>query len=81
MKEAIEKFIIENFMQGRKGLDDDESLFESGIIDSMGFIILLAFIERKFDISIDMKEITIDNFNTIEKIVKIIEEKINKKQF
>ena len=78
MKEEVKKFIICNFMFGEGVLKDNESLFESGIIDSLGFIKLLAFIERTFGVSINIKEITIDNFNTVEKIVKILEKKINK---
>lgn len=78
MEQIIKKFILENFLYGEGDLKNDESLFESGIIDSLGFIKLLAFIEKTFDVSIDMSEVTIENFNTINQIVETIRNKIDK---
>lgn len=65
-------------MDGKGILGDNEHLFDSGIIDSLGFIKLLAFIEDQFKVSIDMIEINIENFGTINDIMKILENKIRK---
>ena len=54
MKEKIKKFITENFLFGERELKDDEPLFESGIIDSLGLIKLIAFIEEKFNVSMNL---------------------------
>jgi acyl carrier protein len=78
MKEQIKKYIIENFMYGEGSLTDDQQLFESGIIDSLGFIKLLSFIDEEFKISIDMSEVTMENFQSVDEIVKTIEGKMNK---
>ena len=78
MKEQIKKFIINNFMFGEGILKDDDPLFESGIIDSLGFIKLLAFIEEKFKVCIDMGEVTIEKFNTINEMMKTLENKLPK---
>ncbi|NQT90741.1 MAG: acyl carrier protein [Candidatus Omnitrophica bacterium] len=75
MKEKIRKFIIDNFMYGKGKLKDDISLFDSGIMDSLGFIKLLAFIEKTFRVSIDMSEVAIDNFDTVDEIVKTVSKK------
>lgn len=77
MKEKIKKFIIENFLFGERGLKDDEPLFESGIIDSLGLIKLLAFIEENFNVSIDMGEIMIENFNTVNDILETLSSRVN----
>jgi acyl carrier protein len=78
MKDKLRKFIIDNFMFGEGSVEDDKSLFESGIIDSLGFIKLLAFIEEEMKVPIDMSEVTVDNFQTINNMVKTIESKMNK---
>lgn len=78
MKEQIKNFIEKNFIFGEKKLEDNELLFDSGIIDSIGFIELLAFIEKTFNISLDMSEITIEKFNTINNIVETIKDKIDR---
>lgn len=50
-------------------MKDDEQLFESGVIDSPGFIKLLEYIEGSFDITIDMPEVSIERFGTFNDIV------------
>jgi acyl carrier protein len=75
MKEKIRHFIVENFLFGERELKDDESLFESGIIDSLGLIKLIAFIDEKFKVSIDMSEIMIENFNTLNDIMETLKSK------
>lgn len=77
MKEKIRNFIVENFLFGERELKDDESLFESGIIDSLGLIKLIAFIDDKFKVSVDMSEIMIENFNTLNDIMETLKSKGN----
>ncbi len=77
MKEKIKNFIVENFLFGERGLEDDEPLFESGIIDSLGLIKLLAFIDETFNISMNMSEINIEDFNTLNDILKTIKNKMD----
>lgn len=76
MKEQIRSFIVENFLFGERGVEDDEPLFDSGIIDSLGLIKLIAFIEKKFNISIDMSEIMIENFNTLNGIMETLKSRL-----
>ena len=75
VKEEIKKFIVDQFLFGERGLKDDEPLFESGIIDSLGLIKLLAFIDETFHISLNMSEIDIEDFNTINDILETIQRK------
>lgn len=75
LKKQIKDFIIKTFMFGKGSLKDDQPLFASGIIDSLGFIKLLAFIEKKFHISIEMNEVAIEKFKTVNDIAKIIMDK------
>lgn len=75
MKAQIKKYIIDTFMYGEGALEDDEALFDSGIIDSLGFIKLLAFIEENFNVSMDMSEVSMENFNTVNDIQATIEGK------
>jgi acyl carrier protein len=76
VKEKIKNFIVENFLFGERTLKDDEPLFESGIIDSLGLIKLIAFIEENFNVSIDMSEIMIENFNTLNDVMETLKSRI-----
>ena len=77
MKDRIRDFSIEKLMFGEGQIENDEQLFESGKIDSLGFMKLLAFIDKELNIQIDMSDVTMDKFATVNDIVKTIEGKSN----
>ncbi|MBL8062689.1 MAG: acyl carrier protein [Anaerolineales bacterium] len=54
-------------------LGDDESLIESGIIDSLGIMTLLAFVEREFSVEIPGDDLLPENFASISAITALIE--------
>ena len=72
IREKIKNFIVEKFLDGKEDLDYDLSLFDNDIIDSMQFIILLSFLEKEFDVSIEMEDISLEKFDSINKIAKTI---------
>ena len=76
MKDQIKNYIITTYMSGNGSLEDDEQLFEKGIIDSTGFIKLLSFIEKEFNVKMDMIDITMDKFATVNQIENSIKEKM-----
>lgn len=75
IKEEIKKFILEEFLPKGHILRDDELLFDSGIIDSLGVIKLTVFLEKNFKISISPSEVAMDNFNSVNKIAEFINQK------
>ena len=75
VRQKIKDFIIDKFMNGEGNIEDEEQLFESGIIDSMGFMKLLAFIRKAFDIPLEISEFTVES-GTINGIMKVIAGKI-----
>ena len=62
-------------MNGEGSIEDDDQLFETGIIDSIGFIKLLSFIETTFNTPLDISEFTIES-GSINGIMALIENKI-----
>ena len=54
-------------------LSDDAQLVESGIIDSLGVMTLLSFLEEKFSIKIPDQELTPENFATLSTITALVE--------
>ncbi len=77
MKEKIKNFIVETFMFGEGNVEDDDQLFQSGKIDWLGFIKLLSFIENELNVRIDMSEVSMDKFATINDIVATVESKLS----
>ena len=75
VKDKIRDYIITTFMNGEGQLTDDEQLFERGIIDSIGFIKLLSYIESTFNTPMDISEFSIDS-GTINGITRMVNDKI-----
>jgi acyl carrier protein len=52
-----------------------DKLWESKILDSMSIVELVVEIENEFSIKVPFNEIVVENFETIELIMKYIESK------
>jgi len=77
VSQALERFIIQDIMVGGKdvSLSPDESLIESGIVDSLGILRLVAFIEENFSVVVDDTEVVPENFETINAMSSLVQRK------
>ena len=77
VSQALERFIIQDIMVGGKdvSLSPDESLIESGIVDSLGILRLVAFIEENFSVMVDDIEVVPENFETINAMSSLVQRK------
>jgi acyl carrier protein len=55
--------------------EDDTSLLEAGIIDSMGVLEVVMFVQSTFGISVGPLEVTRDNFDSVSKIARYVRKK------
>jgi acyl carrier protein len=53
-------------------LEDDTALFSDGLMDSLSVIELVSFIEKQIGCAIPPAEITLQNFDSINRIVRFI---------
>jgi acyl carrier protein len=56
-----------------KELDDDQPLIDAGIVDSLGVLKILAFMDESFGIDLSSEEIKLENFKTVRSICQLIE--------
>lgn len=78
MQDVITNFIKENYIVGRSSKTDlkpDESLLDSGIMDSTGILELVLFLEEKFSITIADEEIIPENLDSIKNIMAFLTKK------
>ncbi len=63
---VLKEYIREELMNGSNGeLDESENLLAAGIIDSLGILRLVSFVEEKFGIEVPDEDVTIDNFQSV----------------
>jgi acyl carrier protein len=57
---------------GKNSLAPEEDLLEQGIIDSMGIMSLISFMEEKFAIIIEEQEIVPEHFQTVSAMASFV---------
>jgi acyl carrier protein len=75
--DCIRQFITAEICAGTVDhIGDADLLIENGIIDSMGIMLLLGFLEENFSITIDGDELIPENFSTIATIATLVGKKV-----
>lgn len=77
VRDAIVGYIRDNFLYTRPDyrLGDDAPLIDDGIVDSMGAVELVTFLQERFAITIPDDEITEENFGTVAAITAYVHRK------
>jgi acyl carrier protein len=74
----VRQFIEQKSPTVRQGkFLDTDSLLDNNIIDSMGFLDLVTFVESEFDITVEDDELLTENFESIEAITQFVKTKIS----
>lgn len=72
-KEQLREFLAE--ASGIPGIDDNTELFSTGIVNSLFAIQLVMYIEKTFNVEINMEDLDFNNFSSIAAISNFIESK------
>jgi len=77
VKAKLRAYVMDNFLQGEdeSNLLDDTPLRTSGIIDSLGTIQLVTFVEDTYGIEIEAHETGVERFDCIGDIAALVSEK------
>lgn len=83
VRQEIKQFIAENFLftGDTNKIDDDTSFMNEGIIDSMGIMELIVFIEETYKINVENDEIEPDNLDSVNNLYNFIMRKTESTQF
>ena len=77
VEQQIKTFIAENFMFSSNGFDvgENESFLDAGVVDSLGVLELVTYVEETFAIQVADEEIVPDNFDSVAKLSAYIKRK------
>ena len=81
IENKIKTYIAKNllFSGDEFKYSNDASFLEEGIVDSLGVMELVSFVEDQFGVSVDDQEITPDNFDSVTRLAAYIQHKLNGK--
>jgi acyl carrier protein len=72
LRQLIIDWLDDNYHFGdaeRLIASDDQSFLETGVLDSLGFVALVLFLEKRFALKINRKELSPANFDSMSKII------------
>jgi acyl carrier protein len=71
------KYIGDNFSATSTiAVDAETSLFQDQILDSLNLVELITFVETQFGIKVAPSEVSIDNLDSVSRIVGFIQRKL-----
>ena len=77
MKEALTAFVSEELLSGRMRVGDDDNLLSEGMVDSLGMLRLVGFIEEQFGVKVPPEDFTIENFRTIALLTDYLQKSVH----
>lgn len=76
IRDTIRAFVTETFFVD--DFSDEEFFLRAGIIDSMGMLQLVAFLQEKFGIEIRDEELVPENLDSLARVSAFVERKLNR---
>jgi acyl carrier protein len=75
LKQKLKEFILRELLNGQEldQIADDQDLLISGLIDSLGVVRMITFIEQTMEVDIPPEDVTLENFQTVENIANYLQ--------
>lgn len=78
MVDQILSFITQQFLDGRRESDFtlESDLLTTGVIDSLGVMRLVSFLEQTFSITVPPQDVVIENFQNVGAIAAYVSTRV-----
>lgn len=75
--DTVKAYILDTFLPGEDpdSLENDTPLISGGILDSISTVKLVTFLEETYGVQFQAHEISSDNLETLDLIVKTVQSK------
>jgi acyl carrier protein len=74
--ETIKEYLEDELLDDGVELTSDTPLLKTELIDSMGVLTLVGFIEDEFGITVGADDVSTDNFHSLDTITRYVETKL-----
>jgi len=75
-EDKIREYIIKETFGDVKNITNETLIFEEGVLDSMGLLFLIEFLNEEFKITTNDDELVVENFKSINNIVSFLKSKL-----
>jgi acyl carrier protein len=73
----VRSFITENFILDGEHLEGDASLTGRGVLDSMGVLELIMFVEERYGVKVPDEDTVPENFDSVDRIVRYLDARLS----
>lgn len=79
IEREVRQFIVDNYFFGQDECEfsDDDSFLDKGVLDSLGILSLVSFIQQEYGIEIDDQELVPDNWDSVRRVAQFVHKKLN----
>jgi acyl carrier protein len=77
IKEKVNQYVLGAVYAEKEKVKNNSLIFKEGYFDSMGFMMLIAFLEEEFKIKITDTDLVEENFESIDAITSYVSRKLN----
>jgi len=78
-EQLLNEYIANEFLRDDpRALSNNENLIEEGIVDSLAMLMLIKFIEGQFSVMIEPEDVSLENFESVEAISRLIHQRTSK---
>lgn len=78
LTEKLTSFILSDVLldSSQTKLEPDDELLEDGLVDSLGVMRLISFIESEFGYAVPPEDVTVDSFMSVSAIVTYLQSQV-----
>jgi acyl carrier protein len=76
VEQELRSFITDNFFFADRPISDTDSFLELGIIDSIGILQLISFVQQRYDIELDDRELIPEHLDSIRNLANLVRVKL-----
>ena len=79
IEQEVRQFVIDNFLFGQSNghFSDDDSFLEKGLVDSMGILTLVEFVQEKYAIPVEDEELLPEHWDSVDRVARFVQNKLN----
>jgi acyl carrier protein len=72
-QESIKDFLTTELLKDHRNIGFDDNLLIGGLVDSLGVMLLISWVEEQFSMDVPPEDVTIEHFRSIRAIAEYIE--------
>jgi acyl carrier protein len=72
LRRRIHDYVVANFMFDAADITDDASLSATGVLDSMGILEMVLFVEESLGVPVADEDVLPEHFDTVDALVEFV---------